>query len=66
MNEIVKCKKCGSMPTIVRLQGLYYAQCTGICGRWEPHEHLGVTEAAAINNWNKANLGLRNENGYIE
>lgn len=27
--EIVPCKKCGGMPRIVKIDTLYYAQCTG-------------------------------------
>ena len=33
--------------------GLYYAKCSNLeCDKYDPYEFIGVTEKAAIENWN--------------
>lgn len=64
---LVACKRCGRKPTVSKIADLYYVQCStspyinhdGVlvkkCTKWQKHEFLGITEAAAIRNWYWAN-----------
>jgi hypothetical protein len=63
---LVPCKRCGRVPTLKKVSDLFYVQCSGApyvnhkdklvkCDKWQKHEFLGITEAAAIRNWYWAN-----------
>ena len=55
------CKWClkrrhkNSYPKIVRIDDLFYAQCTG-CHDNDMYEYLAITEKKAIERWNRSQL----------
>lgn len=59
MIEPVKCKRCGSEPKVVDIQGCWYTYCHDCCctnrcanGKVSMYEHLGATRKASIESWN--------------
>ena len=55
MIEAIKCRKCGGMPHVIKVEECFYARCDK-CTKWHPFEFLGITREAAIRNWNEGNL----------
>lgn len=58
--EAEPCKCCGAIPRVVRIDDLYYAQCTGnvkgkTCAKWSQYQFLGVTRNSAVESWNLYN-----------
>lgn len=52
--ELLKCRKCGNTPDIIRVDGdLFYVQCS--CGGWLPYIFVGINKYAASRQWNEAN-----------
>lgn len=62
------CKACkrkrGTFyPTVTKVMGLYYAKCSNLeCDKYDPYEFIGVTEKAAIENWNDTMTHHDNDN----
>lgn len=54
MEKAVKCRKCGALPYITKIEDCFYAKCSK-CTKWAPYEFLGITPKAAIRNWNESN-----------
>ena len=48
-------KKVVAYPTVVNIQGLFYARCP-CCSKEDPFEFLGLSEKKAINTWNRIML----------
>lgn len=54
-SEMAMCVKCRgkNKPKIVKIDGLYYAQCP--CNKWDRYQFLGLKDVNAIDEWNKLN-----------
>lgn len=62
MEEAVKCKRCGALPYVTKIEGCFYAKCSK-CTKWGLYEFLGITPKAAIRNWNESNKRISTNKG---
>lgn len=54
MDLMKQCRKCGGEGYLAQKDDLWYARCSK-CTKWSPFEFLGITQLAAIRNWNEGN-----------